>query len=56
MRKDEEQIDFDNILATKLGWISQTMLRNTPIGKQIVSLYVGIGRNAEDLSLDIFLG
>jgi hypothetical protein len=56
VRKDEEQIDFDNILATKLGRISQTMLRNTPIGKQIVSLYVGIGRNAEDPSLDLFLG
>jgi hypothetical protein len=56
VRKDEEQIDFDNILATKLGRISQTMLRNTPVGKQIVSLYVGVGRNAEDPSLDLFLG
>ena len=56
VRKDEEQIDFDNILATKLGRISQTMLRNTPVGKQIVSLYMGVGRNAEDPSLDLFLG
>jgi hypothetical protein len=56
IRKDEEQIDFDNILATKLSRISQTMLRNTPVGKQIVSLKVGIGRNAEDPSLDLFLG
>lgn len=56
LSKDEEQIDFDNLLATKLGRSSQTMLRNMPVGKQIVSLHVGIGRNAEDPSLDLFLG
>ena len=56
VRKDKEQVDFDNILATKLGRMSQTMLRNTPVGKQIVSLNVGIGRNAEDPSLDFLLG
>jgi hypothetical protein len=53
----QDKLDFDAILATKLGRSSQTMIRDTPVGKQIVRIDIGVGAlSDDDNSLGLFLG
>ncbi|KAK8136143.1 hypothetical protein PG984_004083 [Apiospora sp. TS-2023a] len=51
----QDQTDFQAFLDTKLGKSTQTLLRNSPVGKDITRIEVGPG-NLEDLDLKFFFG
>ncbi|KAK7954139.1 hypothetical protein PG988_014833 [Apiospora saccharicola] len=50
---EQDQTDFQAFMDTKLGKSTQTLLRNSPVGKDITRIEVGPG-SLEDLDLKFF--